>query len=557
MALTPVDNCNPNIIDIGASNDGSLTTSTIRAMTSADFVAQGFDEVKMDQIIASAKMAKKAGAKESMMSMLLMGRIKGYPEGIRPQSSGPNQSIIAPFFFRNQITNINESYWKISAGAAPAGAGSTLPAHAWRFTVTKHDGSLASDISNNYRYFIPGKEIQVETQDSGAYVRKVYEIIDTEDATSGGTNQAYVVVKPKMDVDDWNALSGAQRTAYQLVDGVAQVLTNNVSDYESWAENNPVNNPRKLKLNWMQTSRFTTAWTDDYIRAMNAPNTSEYLKKYALVPLAEQNKQQFQQFMREWQNSILYGTAIDPNQTEATYRSLPTVVDPANSGQTLEFKANSLGLITQLEECSRIVDANNAALNLNTVLAAGYSIKRAREADGGEVNRIEFHVDRVTAGNIHKIMLDLYPKIWGVEWRKCLDATAKVTGENVTNINHNVYQIPAELGGYDMVVIWDKALEDKIAAAGASATIGAAQRFMFSFDWRDIEVLVMKANSRTTQTNELDELYRNVISVNKAHVRMQSVTWSAIMDDPNRHWGIRNFTAACPALTYTDCNATA
>lgn len=552
------DNCNPYIIDIGASNDGSLTTSDIRAMTSEDFVAQGLKEVGMDHVIASARMAKKAGAKESMMSMLLMGRIKGYPEGISAQSSGPGGApFIAPFFFRNQVTNINDSYWKVSAGAAAPGAGTNgIPVHAWRFTVVKHDGEKATDIAKNFRYFNPGKEFRVETQVAGAHVSQVYEIIDNEDATSGSV-AAYVIVKPKMDEDEWNALTSGQQAAYQLTTGVAQVLANSVSDFESYGGNNPVNNPRKLRLNWHQTSRFVTAYTDDYVRAMKAPNTSEYLKKYALVPLAEQNKQQFMLFMKEWQNSIMFGTPISPKQTEATYRDLPPIYDPSNSGQQLEWKANAPGFITQLAECSRIQDAQNAALDLNDIFAAGLSVKFAREADGGEVNRIEVHADRITAGNIHKAMLDLYPKIWGVEWRKVVDATTPVTGQKVTTINHNTYQLPAEFGGYDLVVIWDRSLDDKIAAAGNSATVAAAQRYLFMFDWSDLEVSVLKSKSRTTQTNELDEKYRYVIEVNKAHVKMQSVTWSAVMDDPNRHWGIRNFTADCPDLVYEGCAATA
>jgi hypothetical protein len=555
MALQ--DNCDPNIIDIGASNDGSLTTSTIRAMTSADFEAQAYQEVKMDQIIANARFAKKTGVRESMLDMLLRGRIKAYPEGITKQSAGPGQSIIAPFFFRNQISNINESYWKVTAGAAATGAGTgSIPVHAWRFTVTKTDSSYASDIANPHRYFLPGKQFQVETQVSNAYVRQVYEIIDNADATVGSTNQCYVIVKPKLSEAEWNALSGAEQTAYQVTSGLGQVLANSVSDYESWAENEPVNNPKNLRLYWMQTSRYAQTYTDDYLRALNAPNTSEYLKRYKLLPIAEQNKQQFNSFMRGWRNSIFYGTKANPRQTEALYRTLDAVVDPANSGQTLEYKAEAEGFITQLENCSRVADAGGAALNFNTVLTALYGVKRAREADGKTVSRIEIMTDRETAGNLHVAFIDLFKKMYQQDYSRNIGAKEKMSFENQTVINYNIYELPANLGGFELVVIWDDYFLDKVSTMTGSTTNMEAQRQIIALDWSDLEVSVMESNSVTRETSEYDELYRNRIKINKAHTRLNSVKWSAVLEDPNRHYVIRNFAAGCPTLTYTDCDAT-
>ena len=136
--------------------------------------------------------------------------------------------------------------------------------------------------------------------------------------------------------------------------------------------------------------------------------TSGYFKDFKELPLAEQKRILHTKWTRDWINSVFYGDRINENQTVENYANLPQVVDPNNSGCTLEYKANALGFMPQLNNCGQVLDHQGNPLSLDNLCQVGYNLKRAREATGGIVDRVDFGTDRFTAGMILQIMTQFY-----------------------------------------------------------------------------------------------------------------------------------------------------
>ena len=83
-------------------------------------------------------------------------------------------------------------------------------------------------------------------------------------------------------------------------------------------------------------------------------------------------------------------------------------MDPGNTSCPLEFKANTLGIRTQLSRCGKVSDKQNAALSLDSIFETCYLLKRYRETTSGSVEVIDAMTDRFTAAKIRDLMLKYY-----------------------------------------------------------------------------------------------------------------------------------------------------
>ena len=127
--------CSPRVISVSESCGCTLTRATITGMTPNAFEALGTQEVDFHRLIGQAAEARMIGVPERPLRDLLMSNIKNI-KGALGKEPVQNQSVILPYIYRTQRTNVNSNYFSIEAGAAPvyAGAGS-VPAHAWNVTV--------------------------------------------------------------------------------------------------------------------------------------------------------------------------------------------------------------------------------------------------------------------------------------------------------------------------------------------------------------------------------------------------------------------------------------
>src|ERR1041385_8155963 len=416
-------NCNGRIINVSPSTGCTLTRADIVGLTPNAFESFGFTEIGMDKVYANLREARVAGYRESTLQTLLMSRITNIKGALNKSKISASESVILPYISRRQKRNINSNYWKIASGTPTPGRGSSasLPPSAWDVVVQNNPSPLGNTLVNLEQYFLPGKYMFIEYSDatSNTAYSLAYKILGA--ATSGGVTT--VTILPNYSDAGWAALTSNQQLPYQIggVSGGAAVTgtiaylgVNSVSDFESYGGQDNAENTNSLIHFFLQTSRLVHEYTDEYLKALNAALTSNFFKIFRQLPLAEQKRIQQAKYDRDMLNSSFYGQAIDENQSVETYTKLPTVRDPANPNCVLEYKSNALGFSTLLSNCSRVLDHQGNALNLDTLFQTLYLVKRAREADGSTVDTVDCMTDRFTAGIIHDVMIAFYKAKYGV-----------------------------------------------------------------------------------------------------------------------------------------------
>jgi hypothetical protein len=546
-----LSNCNPRVINVTESCGCSLTRASITGFTSADFEAQGYKETGLDKVIANAQEAKAAGIPENALEAILFGAIKQINKPtLDPRSVATSGSVIQPFLYRRQKRVINSNYFKINSGQAnpAAGTGNIHPG-SWQVVVAPTSSSYATSLDKIDEYFLIGRVVVVEfLLASGNTATGNFKITAVDQISDRST--ARLTLEPNYSSGAWAALSALAQSAWQPTAGNLLVLANNVSDYESWCAQDPAENNQKLLLYWFQTTRESHCYNDEYLKALNAPFTSEYFKKFLQLPLTEQRRLQTIKARRAWVNSVFYGDRINEKQQESTYTQLPTVVDPANPSCTLEYKANALGLRTQLLDCSRVYDHQGQPLNLDLVFSVGYDLKRAREATGASVDTIDVMTDRNTAARIAEKMIAYYKAKYSTDTTRFYQPNQKLVFENHVYLDYAIYDLP-DLG-YRLAVYTHKYFDDKLAAFDTAQKNRG--RVLWMIDWSDFELAVVRSNSAQRKTNEADELYQCVITPVMKYTMLKSTTWTAILEDPLRHYIFENFNDSCPSLTTNVCS---
>ena len=78
---------------------------------------------------------------------------------------------------------------------------------------------------------------------------------------------------------------------------------------------------------------------------------------------------------------------------------------------------------------------------------------------------------------------------------------------------------------------------------------------MWMIDWSDVQIGLAGTASAQRQTNVADNLYNCVITPNVNHYNLVSKTIAVMLEDPNRHAIVENFSSTCPKLTTATCVA--
>lgn len=554
-------NCNGRILTVGPSNGCSLTRASIRGMTPQDFEDQNNKEIGMDRVYAQSQEARAAGYVEGTLMMLLNSRMTNIKAYVNRTKVGLSQSVILPFITRRQRRSFQSNYWKVASGSANAnaGAGGTHPG-AWDLVIQNNPSAMGTTLTDLHRWFLAGKTLIVEyVGTNGVFYQNTYVILNA--STVGGTCK--VTVAPNVSANGWGAYTAAQKLVFQIggagggnaeAGTIAQVGANSVSDYESWQGQDPAINNLSLLNYWPQTMRRVHEYTDEYLKALTAPMTSEFWKQFKQLPMAEQLRQQKAEFDKNMLTTCFYGNVINEFQTVETYTSLPQVVDPANPDCVLEYKANAIGFFNQLRACGRYADLAGGALNLDSLAQTGYQLKRAREADGTSVDRIEWGTDRFTAGLIRDLMIKFFKEKYGVVTHRNYQPGQELKFDNQVMLNYDLYQLPPELGGYDLVIWHHKFFDDKLSATATTSGVGDNStnnvgRTLLGLDWSDLEIGIAGTSSVKRITNQNDELYRHIIKLNLRYTTLDSMTFCPIIEDSNRHYFYNNFSTAAPTIT--------
>jgi hypothetical protein len=574
-------------------------------MTPDTFEQLAMVETDLARVIASAAEAKILGVQERGLTTLLRSSIKNIKPALGTQKVS-EQSIILPYIQRRQRSYVNSNYFNIEDGSgASLNVGDINEVGVWTGTAaTGHaldTAGVADDrmlnlriastdwgedidgVKNTFkggptspaRFFLPGSTIIVYTLDAGQtngnYVLEVVESYNHDSDAS----KCYVKVKAAYSATGAGA---AADPATEIGSGLAQIGANNISDWEDWCNNQPSDFNQRIIVNWLQTSRESRSvdqvYKDTLARVLGG-EVNEYAAKFKYLPLAEQNRQAAAHSDNAWLRSTFYGQAINENQTVEGYTSLPEVYDP-ESGTTfgsypgsqpsddscvMEYKANAIGIYTQLREASRIADFAGAQLDLDTLMQHIYYLKRYRESDGDNIDVIDIMTDRYTADNLMVAFSRYYQAKYGAQVNRFVDQGKKLEFNNQVLFNYNIYDLP-EIG-VQIAVFHDPFFDDIISAAGQVSGVNTAggnvttddykssRRCLYMLDWSDINIGIAGTNSVTRKhpNVEAQEMYKCRMESNVREYQLKSTKWTTMLDRPQRHLIIENFSDTLPKVT--------
>lgn len=548
--MSLLSQCTPKLIQVDGSCGCTLTRASISAMKPSDFEDLFWKEIGASRIVANWKEARITGVRQKAMMDLFLSRMK--PINRINMGQNAQQSVIAPFILVPQRNRVNSNYFLVEAGTATTGAGTgSIAASSWDLTVINDASAWATSLVSLENYFLPGNNIVVLYKDAVTGTGRTIQLRVTSaiNADFGGVSKAKVTAVPNISAATWGGMSGAQKAVYQPTEGVLIPLLNSISDYESWCQQYPSEITLKLKAYWLQTWRRTHCYNDEYMKVLSAPLLDPLFKKFRLLPIAEQRKRQMDQVERDWYNTVFWGQAASDVQAVETYTELEQVHDPANPNCLLEYKAQALGIRTQLAECSRVIDHQGGALDLDAIKAELYRLKRYRAGDGSSIEDIDAMTDRYTASNILTTMIQYYTDKYGLQNTRFYNANQKIQFDNNVLWNYNTFEFPDE--GVRLHVIVDDFFNDHLDVHPvAQKSMG---RYFMMVDWSDIDIGVAGAKSVTRQTNVADNLYNCVIQPVVNHYQLYSETLTVMVNDPNRHTVYTNFGDDCPTLTVESC----
>lgn len=544
------NNCDPRIITVDESCGCTLTRANIIAMTAATFEEQGFKEVGMDRVIAQTKEARATGVPQRRLTDLLLSK---YAPVKKINLGSARQSVIAPFTLIPQRHRINANYFLVQSGAADPGAGvGVVHAGSWQLVLINDASEFATPLTQLQNYFLVGRYLVVLYKDAVTGVGRTadFKITASVNSDFAGVSRATVTLEPPWTAAGWAALSAANKAIWQPTHGLAINTSNAVSNYEFQCNQDPAVNSMKLLAFWFQTIRKTHCYNDEYLKALNAPLTSEYFKRFKNIPLAEQRKQQDMLAEQAFYNTVFYGTRINEKQTQDTYAQLPQVVDPITGECLYEYKAKTEGIITQLGNCGKVVDFSGGKLDMDLVRATLYTLKRNREIDSGAIVDIDALTDRFTADSILTLMNNYYKLKYGIDIQRFMKIGESIKFGNQVMWNYNTYQFPEE--NVNLNVITDAYFDDRLAAfPTGDKSMG---RELIMIDWSDPVIGLAGTASRATKTFIESEDYRCVITANITHRQLNSQDIAVMVPDPNRHAVFRNFDDTCPSLTVKSCS---
>lgn len=549
--MSLLSQCDPLLVQVDASCGCTLTRASITAMKPSDFEADFWKESGASRIVANWREARITGVRQKAMSDLFMSRMRPIKRINLGQSS--QQSVIAPYILIPQQNRVNSNYFLVESGTANANAGvGATPASAWDFTIINEASPWATALVSLENYFLPGNYFVVLYKDSvtGTGRTVQFKVLSSANGDSGGVSKAVVTAVPNISDTTWATYDAADKAIYQPSTGVVIPLLNSVSNYESWCHQYPSELTWKLKAFWVQTWRRTHCYNDEYIKALEAPLLDPLFKKFRLMPIAKQRARQAYQVERDWYNTVFFGQAISDLQTVEGYTDLEKVYDPANPNCLLEYKANALGIRTQLAECSRVIDAQGGSLDLDAIKAELYRLKRYRAGDGSSIDEIDALTDRYTLDRITTTMIQYYKDKYGFDTTRFYGVGEKIKlSDNLVMWNYNTFEFPDE--GVKLNVIVDDFFNDHLDVfPTAQKSMG---RYFMMVDWSDIWIGVADAKSVTRQTNVADNLYNCVITPVVNHYQLYSESMTIGLDDPNRHTIYTNFGDSCPTLTVSTC----
>lgn len=560
MALTP-----PRLVTNADPCGGSLTKASVKPLTMDLIEAMGDIEYNQERLLARMLESRAVGVVQNTLEDLLNSRIRKVHKNELQSKNVQMQSIIAPFKYRRRERNFKSGDFNVDSGTATPGAGSNgIPASSWRITVNLGYAQFQSPLQDIERYFLPGNYLNIEHEDgSNNKLTTVHKIVAAGVGTTANT--AIVDIAALFNDTDWGNLTSGQKAVYQPVHGLISLLTNNVSDYESWCYNQPTNNNNELVVDWIQTTRFSRCTTKEFeeqlIRILNG-EVNSFQKNFKVLEVAKRNKQMREEYNRQLMNTVFYGQRISQYQVDnlaaANFEKLEAVTDPEDPTSILEYKAGAVGIRTQLAENGRVVDLQGGTINLDDFFEWLYFVRRHRRLDNMEHDVIDMFTDRKTKDKWDQTIIRWLKARYGSEITRYVESgKTLVDGTNFVQFDYTVYDIPNH--HFRLAIFTHAFFDDRIdAMSPGHKNIG---RQIWVIDWFDIYRGLISTNTAKREykgetTANANSTWSCVMKMNTKYFDLESETWCVEIGDYNRHLIVENFADACPSLTVDACDPT-
>lgn len=493
---------------------------------------------------------------------------------------------ISPFIKMGRKRPVNSEYWTVRI---PAGTGAT-PDQGANITVRFYSqGSIPADT----RWFPAGMRVFIAggtSADAGSSVNEpggasatgdtIYRLAYTVNSASGtGTdnNGAYVtvVLAPQNAGSNFlGAASAATQAKAKLpgslaaessgnggaVLGLAVRGTPNVSDFESFCGEIPALNTNQLIPFWIETTRYSICedeLTQKYLAALRDSNP--FFKQFGDVEQVEVNRQIIEDFQRRHANNFFFNKPLNANQTLASYTSLPQI-NTASSGslnvpaeaRCIGRRANATGVYEQLAECGRVADLQGEKLNLQILFNTLYQLQRDREAVGVKSDVIELFTDSFFANQIVSGMVNYFKSKYGPDVFRLVYQLNQ--GGDQGPFGFRFYKFELDYPQVELRIVTHRFFDDYLAAHKAAGYENAG-RALWALDFNNIYQGIIDANSVVNKTGDLkalaavDDTYRCVMKVPTRSTKLNSVTYTAVVETETTSFVLENFNSSAPVVT--------
>lgn len=387
---------------------GTITRSSIDYLTPADLeslFAPGGVFADLDAWFRMAFEMKACGTRvNTMYDWIMSGMDRDKKNLLQTQKREKNPSVLFPFILGRQESVINTEYWYIASGQAVSGytAEVTGPLTAGELAL----GAAADRVIRvQSRYNAEGNELWFRDRDL-LYIMGRSSIGVAQIGQWKVLASAEAADKTYVDVVITSQNSGSsQPYASAPTSGLVLIGLNNVNDYEKWCNNRPNIDGKKSVPFWFKTFRRTRCVDDLYKEyysrlATSGDNVNRAFKEFGDMPLAERNAQDEMEHQKKFVRAFFFNKPISNYQRMSTWESLDNITTPTGFGITgaldgtvVTKRAEWIGVVEQLRECNRYIDAQNQVLNFYEWLDENYRIMRSRKTRYGSCTEIDWYTD--------------------------------------------------------------------------------------------------------------------------------------------------------------------
>lgn len=563
MATTDIfASCLPAIrTNVATCGSVTICDAAIPAPSDLDTIFKTGGDYRLNEALFHYQLeANMCQARQSNLFNFLMASSMNLSKKISMDKLNSGLLQIKPYVMMKRKGEVDNNNWRATNGQASG--------QNWQM-----DFASGTNIPVHVGFFNAGERI---------FIRGI-----TANGTS--TNTAWIVVSSTvvgsvvrvvMTSQNTNSNLAAARLASPVA-GVAVLGTANISDFESWCNQEPGLINTTYEPYWTETVRASSCQEElyDQWREQVMAGNALYRELYDLDTISY-NRQMAESWKRRWMNTIFYNKAL-ANQTLADMANLEdidavlwdwaaeTETTPdgyvrTSAARCVGKKANAVGIYEQMAKCERVRDMQGLPINLPALFREFYKIKRIREATGHPNPRV----------------FELFmPESYLVAWQTALLSYFKGRSLDMMRLNENmaanVEQSPMgfryrkfqlDYPDIELRLVTDNYFTDELAEFEAqAAALGAGYeglanvgRKVWLMDWSNTYVGIIGSDRITHRSGDIQTLaatdpsYMCVMKVPRKTVTLTSTQYTVVVECPAAGLILENMSGDAPIYDQDD-----